>query len=63
MNWLRKSEVAKKLGVSVGGLVNLMAEHPEFPKATRVSPKVTVFLKEEVEAWMKSKMQTDNQEV
>jgi predicted DNA-binding transcriptional regulator AlpA len=63
VNWLRKSEVAKKLGVSVGGLALMMAENPEFPKATKVSPKVTVFLEEEVEEWMKLKMQTSNQEV
>jgi len=56
MNWLKKPDVARKIGVSAHHVTVLMATDPTFPGAARLSTRLIVFDEEEIETWMKSKL-------
>lgn len=63
MKWIRTSDLAKKLALSLTGLKVLIDREPNFPKPIRVSERHVVFDEEAVEEWMRSKLITSNHEL
>ena len=53
MQWLKRGEVANKLGVSYNYLRLTLEKLTGFPKPITLSPKVIVFEESAVDAWMK----------
>jgi predicted DNA-binding transcriptional regulator AlpA len=49
---LRPAQVVEKLGVSVPTVWRYARENPTFPRPSKLSPRVTVFGKAAVDAWL-----------
>lgn len=62
MKWLKRGEVADKLGVSYNYLRLTLEKLTGFPKPITLSPKVIVFEEGAVDAWMKSRAEDVNEE-
>jgi len=52
MKWLRRKQVADKLGVSDSHLRTSMEKMPGFPQPIKISPMLAVYDEEEVDNWM-----------
>lgn len=55
MKWLKRKEVADKLGVSYNYFRSVLEADKEFPQSVRLSEKVIMYEEGAIEAWMKSK--------
>lgn len=55
MKWLKRREVADKLGVSYNYFRLVLEVEKEFPKSVRLSEKVHMYEEGAIEAWMRSK--------
>lgn len=62
MKWLKRGEVADKLGVSYNYLRLTLEKLAGFPKPVTLSPKVIVFEEGAIEDWMKAQAETVNEE-
>lgn len=49
---LRPADAAKKMGLSVPTLYRLARTNPAFPKVRKLSPRVSIFFEDEIEAYM-----------
>jgi predicted DNA-binding transcriptional regulator AlpA len=57
MKWLTRKEVSEKLGVSMSYLVGTLSKTVDFPKEIRPFPRKVVYDNDEVEKWMRSKLE------
>jgi len=55
MKWLKRREVADKLGVSYNYFRLVLEVEEEFPKSVRLSEKVHMYEEGAIEEWMRSK--------
>lgn len=62
MKWLRRKEVAAKLGISESHLRTNVEKMPGFPQAINLSPMVIVYDEAKLEAWMTSLVEPVNTE-
>lgn len=60
MKWLKRKDIAAKLGVSYNHIRLAIEKDPEFPRPIRLSEKVIVFDEGAVEDWMRSKSESVN---
>lgn len=58
---LRVKEVANRVGGSVSLVWKLAAEDPDFPKPVRVTPGITGFVEDEVDAFITAKIDQSRQ--
>lgn len=55
MKWLKRRDVADKLGVSYNYLRQVLEVDESFPKPVSLSAKVHMYEEGAIETWMKSK--------
>ena len=54
--FLTINEVSKSVGLSVS-TINRLVKKEEFPPKIKISPRRIVFMKEQIEEWIKEKQQ------
>ena len=57
---LRPKDAAKKAGISISHLYNLIALD-DFPKQIKLKPGVSVFLESDIDKWIEQKIKTFKQ--